>query len=100
MTLSVIRGGRYDRFMSKLPSPASAMSLAEIQEDPERVAQDLMRGGVVLVLSDERDVYLGVLTREPSVLGDAELAQQIEAGHLPPLEQLLADPGVDETQPA
>jgi len=44
-------------------------------------------------------VYLGVLTREPRVLGAAELAHQIEAGHLSPLTELLAAPGVDETRP-
>jgi hypothetical protein len=100
MTLSIIRGGRYDRLMAQLPSPARAMTLAEIQSDHERVADELERGGAILVLSDAVDNYLGVLTRDPSVLGDAELAQQIEAGHLPPLQELLADPGVDETQPA
>jgi hypothetical protein len=30
-----------------------------------------------------------VLTRDPEVFGDARLAQQIEAGHMPPLEELL-----------
>ncbi|MCP9491546.1 MAG: hypothetical protein MSC31_16975 [Solirubrobacteraceae bacterium MAG38_C4-C5] len=86
--------------MATLPSPARAMTLGQIAQDPEQVGSDLMAGGAVLVLSDDRTVYLGVLTRDPSVLGDAELAQQIEAGHIPPLAELLADPGVDETQPA
>jgi len=86
--------------MAMLPSPARAMTLAEIQADHQQVADDLQRGGAILVLSDEVDNYLGVLTRDPRVLGDAELAQQIEAGHIPPLAQLLQQPGVDETQPA
>jgi hypothetical protein len=30
-----------------------------------------------------------VLTRDPELFGDARLAQQIEAGHLPPLEEHL-----------
>jgi hypothetical protein len=30
-----------------------------------------------------------VLTRDPEVFGDARLAQQIESGNMPPLEQLL-----------
>lgn len=100
MTLTVIRGGRYDRLMAMLPSPARAMTLGAIAKDPEQVADDLMAGGAVLVLSDDRSVYLGVLTQDPRVLGDAELAQQIEAGHIPPLAELLADPGIDATQPA
>lgn len=28
------------------------------------------------------------------------VAELIEAGHIPALDELLADPGVDETQPA
>lgn len=55
------------------------MTPAEIQKDPS--------------------VYLGVLTRDPRVLGDAELAHKIEARHLPPLAELLAAPGVDEIRP-
>ena len=39
--------------------------------------------------SDDRNALLGVLTRDPELFGDARLAQQIEAGHMPPLEQLL-----------
>ena len=100
MTLTVIRGGRYDRRMAMLPSPARAMTLEEIQAERDDVLEALREGGVILVHSNELDCFLGVLTRDPSVLGDAELAQQIEAGHLPPLDVLLQDPGVDETQPA
>src|SRR5918999_1022652 len=66
----------------------------------ERGADEHEQGGAVLVWSAERDDDLGVPTRDPSVLGDAELAQRIEAGHLPPLEELLNRPGVDETRPA
>jgi hypothetical protein len=33
---------------------------------------------------------LGVLTRDAAVFSDAQLAQQIENGHLPALEDLLA----------
>jgi hypothetical protein len=76
------------------------MTLEQIQAEREDVLEELRQGGVILVHSNELDCFLGVLTRDPAVLGDAELAQQIEAGHLPPLEELLADPGVDETQPA
>jgi hypothetical protein len=91
MTLTVGRGGRYDRLM------AMSATLAKIQADHQRVADEFEQGGAMLVLSDEVDNYLGVLTRDPTVLGDAE---QVEAERLPPLEQLPVDPGVDQTQPA
>jgi hypothetical protein len=45
------------------------------------------------VYSDDRQALLGVLTRDPEVFGDAQLAQQIEDGHMPPLEQLLESAG-------
>ncbi len=98
--LSVIQGARYDRVMAMLPSPARAMTLGEVQAEREQVADDLQRGGVIVVWSDDHEHYLGVLTRDPRVRGDAEVAQLIEAGHTTALEELLADPGVDETQPA
>jgi hypothetical protein len=47
------------------------------------------------VYSDDRQALLGVLTRDPGVFGDARLAQQIEVGNVPPLEQLLEE-AVDE----
>jgi hypothetical protein len=37
----------------------------------------------------QQPALLGVLTREPAVFGDTRLAQQIKAGNLPPLEELL-----------
>jgi hypothetical protein len=33
---------------------------------------------------------LGVLTRDPALLGDVQVAQLIDAGHLPPIAELLA----------
>lgn len=98
--LSVIHGGRYGRVMAMLPSPARAMTLGEIQAQREQVADALGQGGAIVVWSDDHEHYLGVLTRDPRVRGDAEVAQLVEAGHIPALERLLADPGIDETQPA
>jgi hypothetical protein len=81
--------------MANLPSPARALTLSAINADYEKYLAELEQGGAILVYSDDRQALLGVLTRDPAVLGDARLAQQIEAGHLPPLEQLLED-AVDE----
>ena len=40
--------------------------------------------------SDGREAFLGVLTRDTGVSSEAEIAQLIENGHVPPLEELLA----------
>jgi hypothetical protein len=83
--------------MATLPSPARVLTLSELNADYERYLAELAQGGAILAYSDDHQALLGVLTRDPSVFGDARLAQQIEAGHLPPLEQLLEhavdDPG-------
>jgi hypothetical protein len=44
------------------------------------------------VVSDDEHAFLGVLTRDPAVLGDARLAQLIESGAVPPLDRLLDTP--------
>jgi hypothetical protein len=75
--------------MANLPSPARALTLSAINADYEKYLAELEQGGAILVYSDDRQALLGVLTRDPAVLGDARLAQQIEAGNLPPLEELL-----------
>jgi hypothetical protein len=49
-------------------------------------------GGASLMVSDDEQAFLGVLTRDPAVLGDARLAQLIESGAVPPLERLLDTP--------
>lgn len=101
-TLSVIRGGRYCGRMGDLPKPAKALTLAEIQADFQQVYEDLEQGGVVVVLGDRGSAHeswvLGALTREPRVLDEAEVAQWIADGHIPPLDELLAqaDPSLDE----
>ena len=93
MTIAVISGRRYARCMANLPSPARALTLSEVNADYPRYLRELEDGGAILVYSDDRQALLGVLTRDPEVLGDARLAQQIEAGHMPPLEQLLEGAG-------
>lgn len=100
MTLMLVCGGRYDRRMGQgLPTPAYTVTVAELERRREQVYEDLRAGGAVLVVSNDRRTNFGVLTQDPAVLGDAELAQQIEAERIPPLAELLAEPA-DETQPA
>jgi hypothetical protein len=93
MTIAVISGRRYSRVMASLPSPARALTLSEVNADYPRYLRELEAGGALLVYSDDHQALLGVLTRDPEVFGDAQLAQQIEDGHIPPLEQLLEAAG-------
>lgn len=93
MTIAVICGRRYSRGMASLPSPARALTLSEVNADYPRYLRELEDGGALLVYSDDRQALLGVLTRDPEVFGDAQLAQQIEDGHMPPLEQLIEAAG-------
>jgi hypothetical protein len=89
MTIAVISDRRYHRHMANLPSPARALTLSAINADHGKYLAELEEGGAILVYSDDRQALLGVLTRDPAVFGDARLAQQIEIGNLPPLEELL-----------
>jgi len=75
--------------MANLPSPARALTLSAVNADYKKYLAELEQGGAILVYSDDHQALLGVLTRDPAVFGDARLAQQIEAGHVPPLEELL-----------
>jgi hypothetical protein len=75
--------------------PRPRLTLSEINGDYGKYLAELEQGGAILVYSDDRQALLGVLTRDPAMFGDARLAQQIEAGNLPPLEQLL-EHAVDE----
>ena len=93
MTIAVISGRRYSRRMASLPSPARALTMSEVNADYPRYLREFEDGGALLVYSDDRQALLGVLTRDPEVFGDARLAQQIEDGHMPPLEQLLEAAG-------
>jgi len=54
------------------------------------VLEELKQGGAVLLESGGSEAFLGVLTRDAEMIGDAEIAQLVENGHLPPLEELLA----------
>jgi hypothetical protein len=90
MTVLLLRGREYHRLVASLPSPARALTLSAINADYPAYLADLREGGAIIVLSDDRQAVLGVLTRDPAVFGDAQIAQQIEDGHLPPLEELLA----------
>jgi hypothetical protein len=89
MTLTVLRGEDYHRLMSQLPHPVRTLTLAEIQADWESVLEELKEGGSILVESDGGEAFLGVLTRDTGLIGEAEIAQLIENGHVPPLEELL-----------
>jgi hypothetical protein len=96
MTLTVLRGEDYHRLMSKLPRPVRTMTLADIQADWQTVLAELKQGGAVLLESDGGEAFLGVLTRDAGMIGEAEIAQLVENGHIPPLEQLLAKDDRDE----
>lgn len=73
-----------------LPSPALQMTPAELDADPQRAIDVLKSGGAILLFSNDGDRFFGVLTRDPEILGDAELAQAVQAGRIPPLSDLLA----------
>jgi hypothetical protein len=73
-----------------LPHPSEALTLGEIEEELERVIGMVAQGGAVIVFSSDRQQRLGVLTRDPALLGDAQVAQLIDAGHFPPIAELLA----------
>jgi hypothetical protein len=66
------------------------LTLAQIQAEWESVLEELKQGGTILVESDGGEAFLGVLTRDTGMIGEAEIAQLIENGHMPPLEELLA----------
>jgi hypothetical protein len=89
MTLTVLRDEDYHRLMGKLPTPVRTLTLAEIQADWPTVLDELKQGGTVLVESDGGEAFLGVLTRDAGMIGEAEIAQLVENGHIPPLEELL-----------
>jgi hypothetical protein len=70
--------------MRQPPRPVRTLTLAEIQ------ATVLKAGSSILVESDDGEALLGVLTRDEGLIGEAEIAQLIEDGHVPTLEKLLA----------
>jgi hypothetical protein len=75
-----------------LPSPAYARRLSSLASDPDQARQDLEQGGAILVLSDDGRQFVGVLTRDPELLGEATLAEAISSGNVPPLERMPEEP--------
>jgi hypothetical protein len=90
MSITLIRGGEYARLMSELPSPVRSLTLAEIEDQHKRVFADLENGGAIRVYTNDMEHFLGVLTREKTLLDAAGIAQLIENGHIPPLDELVA----------
>lgn len=80
----------YAQAMAGLPSPVRSLTLAEIDEQKDRVFDELERGGAIRVYSNDGSRYLGVLARARAVLDEADIAQLVENGHIPPLDQLIA----------
>jgi hypothetical protein len=90
MTVYLVARPAYHQGMDDgLPHPSEALTLADIEDQRERVLDLLERGGAVIVYSNDHQMRLGVLTRDPAVFGDAQVAQLIDAGHLPPIAELL-----------
>ncbi len=90
MTISLIRGREYAQLMSELPSPVRSLTLAEIETQRDRVYEELERGGAIRVYSNDMEQFLGVLTRDQRLVDAAGIAQLIENGHIPPLDELVA----------
>ncbi|MGB0097695.1 MAG: hypothetical protein WBP81_34810 [Solirubrobacteraceae bacterium] len=64
-----------------LPHPTDALTLTEIARDLERVSGVLEQGGAMLVLSDDQERELGVLSRQEPLLGEARLAANRRQQH-------------------
>ena len=90
MTITLIRDERYARLMAQLPSPVRSLTLAELEAQHERVFAELEGGGAIRLYTNDMERYLGVLTRDKALLDAADLAQLIENGHIPPLDELVA----------
>jgi hypothetical protein len=73
-----------------LPHPSEALTISEIRDEQERVIEVLEQGGAVIVLTDDGQRRLGVLTRQQPLLDEASIAAQIDSGRLPPLADLIA----------
>ena len=75
--------------MSELLSPVRRLTLAEIDAQHERVFDELERGGAIRVSTSDGEHFLGVLTRDKTLLDAADIAQLIENGHIPSLDELV-----------
>ena len=90
MSITLIRAREYARLVTQLPSPVRSLTLAEIDAQHERVYDELERGGAIRVYTNDGEHFLGVLTREKGVLDEAGIAQLVENGHIPSLDELIA----------
>jgi len=90
MSITLVRSREYARLMSELPSPVRSLTLAEIETEHGRVLAELERGGAIRVYTNDMEHFLGVLTRDKTLLDAAGIAQLIENGHIPPLAELIA----------
>jgi hypothetical protein len=73
-----------------LPHPARTMTVSELSGQLDEVVETLEQGGAILVYTDDLQHRLGVLTRQQPLLDEAALAAEIDAGHLPPIAELIA----------
>ena len=72
-----------------LPHPATGMSISELSDRQDDALEILTDGGAIVLHSDDGEQLFGVLTRNTQLVGDATLAAMIDAGTVPPLDQLL-----------
>jgi len=84
------RETRAARLIAQLPSPVRSLTLAEIEQQHKRVFDELERGGAIRVYAKDDEHFLGVLTRDKTLLDAADIAMLIENGHIPPLDELIA----------
>ena len=72
-----------------LPHPATGMSISELSDHQDDALEILKDGGAIVLHSDDGEQLFGVLTRNTQLVGDATLAAMIDAGTIPPLDQLV-----------
>ena len=92
MSVHLIPLAAYHHAMSTdgLPHPAETMTVSDLNGRLEHVLEVLDEGGALLVYTDDYEHRLGVLTRQQPLLDEAALAAEIDAGHLPPIAELIA----------
>jgi len=88
----LITGASYHRLMCDdgLPHPATGMRLSQLREHQAEVLKMLEQGGAIIVHTDDGEHLLGVLTRDRRLLDEAAIAAMIDAGNVPPLDELIA----------
>jgi len=85
---------------SGLPEPVRYITLSELDADPDAAIELLEAGGALLVLSNDRERYFGVLTRDRMVMDAAEISQAVESGRWPALDELVKLADQDPVHPA